>query len=181
MATPTAAEKALATQVAQEFGVRFEVLDALIRNESGWSPTIKNPNSSGRGLIQWIDATAKDLGYRDSADLVAKNPTVSTQLAGPVRAYFKKYAPFATEDEFIASVFYPALRRQPAAVLPANVQAANPGVVTMQDYIDRVKKKLGILGGALPVAALLAAAGGLVLFLAWKKKSGRLPNRAQKR
>ena len=181
MATPTAAEKALAVQVAQEFGVRPEVLDALIRNESNWSPTIKNPKSSGRGLIQWIDATARDLGYKDSADLVAKNPTVSAQLAGPVRAYFKKYAPFANENEFIASVFYPALRRQPGAVLPAAVQAANPGVVTMQDYIDRVKKKLGIMGGALPAAALLATAGGVVLFLIWKKNTASAQNRRKKK
>lgn len=159
--TPSAEAKAVAVEIAKEFGVPYSVLDAIIRNESGWNPQIKNPNSSARGLIQFLDSTAQTLGFAGSSDLVAKYPDQVSQLRGPVRAYFKMYAPYATENEFIGAVFYPAYRKTPAKVLPDSVQKANPGVRTMGDYIARVRGRLGLPVSTWGPLALLLIGGGL--------------------
>lgn len=165
--TPSTEAKKAATEIASEFGIPYSVLDAIIKNESGWNPTIKNPNSSARGLIQFLDSTAQTLGFSSSLDLVTKYPDQVSQLRGPVRSYFKMYAPFANEDEFIGSVFYPAYRRTPSKVLPDSVQKANPGVVTMADYIARVRGRLGLPTGiGVGVLALLLV-GGWIL---WRGK-----------
>lgn len=167
--TPSTEAKKVAAEIASEFGIPYSVLDAIIKNESGWNPTIKNPTSSARGLIQFIDATAQTLGFANSADLVAKYPDQVSQLRGPVRSYFQMYAPFKSEDEFIASVFYPAYRRTPERVLPDSVQKANPGVVTMGDYIARVRRRLGLPVASLVPLFLLFGAGALW----WYSRSGR--------
>lgn len=163
--TPSTEAKTTATEIAKEFGVPYSVLDAIIRNESGWNPTIKNPNSTARGLIQFLDSTAQTLGFASSADLVAKYPDQVSQLRGPVRSYFKMYAPYASEDEFIGAVFYPGYRKTPSKVLPDSVQRANPGVVTMADYIGRVRGRLGLPTSAwVPLAMLLLGVGAWMYF-----------------
>ncbi len=136
--------KALVNEIAAEFGVHPSILAGIIQNESGWNPTIKNPVSSARGLIQFIDSTAKSLGFPGgSAELVAKYPDIDSQLSGPVRAYYKKFAPYANENEFILATFYPAYRKKPLdTALPANVVAVNPGLNTIGDYVSRIKRKI---------------------------------------
>lgn len=141
MASPSASDRVLASQVAAGFGVSYDALAAVIGYESGWSPTIKNPKSSARGLIQWLDSTARGLGYASSTDLVAKHPTVASQLSGPVKAYFRQYAPFRSDDEFIAAVLMPANRKSMDKPFSASVIAANGGIRNLREYVGRVWSK----------------------------------------
>jgi hypothetical protein len=132
-------EKALNT-AAKILSVPPAWLDNLIQFESKWQPDIKNPFSSARGLIQFVDRSARELGYKDSADLVAKNPSIEKQLLGPVVSYLKKFAPFQSEQSLYMSVFYPAARFiHPDTAFPEAVRKVNPGIVTVQDYINKVK------------------------------------------
>lgn len=149
----------------QGLAVRYQIpvtwLVNLIRFETAgtFDPKIKNPGSSARGLIQFMDATAKDLGYADSLDLVERNPTVSGQLLGPVREYLDRYRPFPTEQSLYMSVFYPRARDWPLdAEFPAWVRNANPGIRTVRDYVDKVRRSGGSVGGLMLAAFIVAAA-----------------------
>lgn len=149
MKTLTASQTAALAQAAASLGIPSAWLFAAINHESAgtWSPTIKNPYSSAQGLLQWIDSTARGLGYDSTADLVAKNPTVEKQLIGPVVAYLSKYKPITSLEDLGAVIFYPANRKKIDSPLPAAVQKANPGIVTLRDYTKKY------LGGTATVAA----------------------------
>lgn len=62
------ARKEIAASAAR-LGVDPNALAAVISFETGgtFSPSIKNPNSSGSGLIQFMEATAKDMGTTTAA------------------------------------------------------------------------------------------------------------------
>jgi hypothetical protein len=130
----------IASMVAANLGIPLDWLMTTINFETAgtFDPQISNPKSSAKGLIQFIDSTAQGLGYRDSQDLVDQNPTFAGQLQGPVYQYFKKYMPFPTQQSFAMTVFRPASRNVPPDTLfPASVQAVNPGIDTVQSYIDK--------------------------------------------
>lgn len=157
-------------------------LDALIQLESSWDPAAYN-KSGAVGLIQFMPQTLKDFGLLSNEldkqvptrglvteevkqavrrEFLTKYPTVQAQLYGPILTYFKRYAPFPTKQSLYLSVFYPAYRNvDPKTVLPDSVQAQNPGVITVADYVALVEKKNtfqkiakagGIIGG-LAIAA----------------------------
>lgn len=134
----TASQQAAAARAAQKLGIEVDWLLAVIQNESGGNPQIKNPSSSARGLIQFMDSTARGMGYAGSAELVATFPTFEEQIEGPVVRYYQAYAPWSSRDEFLGTAFYPAYRHQLDAPLPADVRAANPGFNTLRDYANRV-------------------------------------------
>jgi len=130
----------LLIEVSESLNVNPKWLWSLIQFESKWNPQAKNPNSSARGLIQFIDSTAQSLGYKNSLDLVTKNPTAEQQLFFPVYQYLSQFAPFPTEQSLYLSVFYPAARNWALhKEFPKNVQAVNTGIVTVNDYINRVR------------------------------------------
>ncbi len=179
--TLTSAQVAALAETARALGVQPSWLEALINFETAgtWNPQIKNPLSSARGLIQFMDATAKAMGYAGgSAELVAKHPTIESQLAGPVLAYLKPYMPFKTKQEFLLSVFFPAYRKAALdTVIHANdpaarekFQKANPGIVTVGDYVGKLERafsKSFAKGQAKAGAglALLALVGAAIFFL----------------
>jgi len=155
---PTARESAWITAAAIATGARPDDLNALIAFESNYDPQAKNPLSSAKGLLQFTNATARTLGYADSTDLINKNPDFSSQIQNAVIPYLKLYAPFPTQQSLYLSVFYPAARDwQPHAVFPANVQAVNPGIKTVQDYINRVNSRK-LLSLSLPISIILILA-----------------------
>ena len=120
-------------------------LAALIDFETAgtWRPDIQNPNSSATGLLQFIDATARQLGYASAADLVRNNPTVSGQLKGPVYKYLSRFSPFKSLQSLAMSVFYPAYRSASLdTVFPRSVRAVNPGIHTVGDYVKRVADRV---------------------------------------
>jgi len=164
--------------VARALGRPPDELAALIDFETAgtWNPQLKNPGSSARGLIQFMDLTAREMGYNGSADLVARFPTVEAQLRGPVLSYLSRYMPYPSLQALAMAVFYPAARYwDPEMSFPAVVQLANPGIRTVQDYVDQLERRLGswswLVGGALDAGAAVPwqlIAGVVVFFvLAW--------------
>ena len=131
--------------IAKKLNVDKNLLWSLIQFESSWKPDAKNPVSSARGLIQFVDSTAKNLGYLNSLDLVTKLPTIELQLKYAVYPYLKQYYPFPTPQSLFMAVFYPAAMFWPEnRQFPANVQKNNPGIKTPLDYIRFVYKKLSL-------------------------------------
>lgn len=134
----TAAQNAKFQQVAGALQANPADLYALIQFESRWNPKIKNPGSSARGLIQFMDRTAQGMGYSGSLDLVNQNPTIEKQL-NEVYRYLKPYAPFPTPQSLFMAVFYPVARTWSLnTAFPAHVQAANPGISVVGDYVNKV-------------------------------------------
>jgi hypothetical protein len=153
----------------------------LVRFESGFDPQAKNPWSSARGLIQFIDSTARGMGYKDSLDLVTRHPTVESQLKGPVQDYLSPYSPFNDEYQLYMAVFFPAARKYPPNTpfkeifkkiyasawesKYADFKKANPSIETPADYVSYVKKKPIIrvaTKGGIGIAAVGAA------YLLWR-------------
>lgn len=135
-------EKAL-QYVADKIGVPKKKLWGLIQFESSWNPSAKNPYSSARGLIQFVNKTARGMGYRSSYDLVLKNPTIEDQLYDPVLKYFMQYIPYKNDQSLFMAVFYPKARFWPELKeFPAWVLKVNKGIRTPLDYMNYVYKKL---------------------------------------
>jgi len=164
----TPSEREALKAVAQRLGVPTDWLAAVINFETAgtWNPTIKNPNSSARGLIQFLDKTAQGLGYQSAVDLVTKHPTIESQLRGPVLKYFLQFAPpFKTKQELWFSVFLPRYKKSPMNTViyhddPAKQAAfrrANPGIKTVGDYYHKLEKMFYKgQSKVLPVIATLA-------------------------
>jgi hypothetical protein len=162
-------------EVAARLGVPSEWLDSIIAFESGYDPQAVNPipynkrlvdkgldtPRHARGLIQFIDSTAQDLGFADSADLVKMLPDFDRQMDGAVYPYFNREGPFVSQQDFYMTVFYPAYRKtDPAKAFPDSVLAVNPGITTPQSYIDRVNASVP---GKKIIAAVKTGGGNLVV------------------
>jgi hypothetical protein len=165
----TKTEIAALNDISKKLEVNPYWLYTLINFESKWLVNAKNPKSTARGLIQFIDSTAQNLGYKNSMDLVEKNPTIETQLKIPVYDYLKQYKPFPTKQALYMAVFYPGARLWPInAVFPENVRKNNPGINTVNDYINLVEKKNLSYG----VNFILISMLSLVIFLLNRKRKG---------
>jgi hypothetical protein len=152
-------------QVAGSLGIEPDDLNKLIDFESRWDPQAKNPYSSARGLLQFIDSTAQSLGFKDSADLVTKNPTRVDQLLGPVLDYLARYKPFDNTQALYMSVFYPSARNwAPDREFPDTVQNVSPGIRTVQNYVDKVEGKPNWRGLAVVAAAAFLGIGIYLFF-----------------
>jgi hypothetical protein len=153
------------SEVSVSLGIDSKDLYKLIDFETAgtWNPLIKNKYSSARGLIQFTDATARSLGYKDSLDLVTKNDSIESQLYFPVLQYLSKFKPFPTKQSLYMSVFYPVARQWPLnKAFPDTVQKSNPGIKTVQDYVNKVE---GIARKTItPGLLALIGLGLLILF-----------------
>jgi len=152
------------SQIASLLGIYDPAwLYNVIAAESAWNPAAYNKASGAVGLIQFIPRTLMDYGLLSAplaaripktgkvpedvkqaikAEFLAKYPTVTAQLLGPVLQYFKRYRPFPTEQSVYLTVFYPAYRSNTLdTVFPDTVRAYNPGINTVGDYVNFVKKK----------------------------------------
>lgn len=128
-------------QVAKKLKVSPKKLFMLINFESSFNPFAKNPKSTARGLIQFVDQTAIDLGYKNSLDLVNKHPTVISQLKTPVYNYLKQYKPFTSSNYLFLSVIYPKARNWSIyKKFPNIVPFYNPGIYRPIDYIKKIYK-----------------------------------------
>lgn len=172
-------QAAIITDVANRIGTNPAWLDALINFETAgtYDPKIENRlDPEAKGLIQFRDEAAKDLGFSDSADLVNSLPDFESQMYNAVLPYLqmraKAYGPLTSQHSLYMAVFYPKYIPLPADTLfPANVRAANPGINSPQDYINFVNKRLKT--SALRVASkvlppLIIVGGGIALYLIWK-------------
>ncbi len=134
----------------------------VIMLESGWSPTAYN-KSGAVGLIQFMPKTLKDYGMLSAAltakieagkpvpenvkqevraEFLAKYPDVISQLQSPVLKYFKRYYDYPTEQSVYMTVLYPAYRNASLSTpFSSDVQAQNPGIKTVGDYVALVQSK----------------------------------------
>jgi hypothetical protein len=161
MATP---KKQIVADAAAVLGIPPEWLDNLIYFESRWNPQASNPKSSAKGLIQFVDSTARSLGFMSSQDLITKAPTIAEQMP-LVIAYLKKYMPFPTIQSLAMSVFYSAARNwPPEKMFPDSVRAVNPGINCPADYIKRLLPAV-----APSVAAVLVVAVTAVVYFALRR------------
>ena len=162
----SATENSALDTVAADLGVSADSLYKLINFESGWNPAARNPITGATGLIQWENATARDLGYNDAADLLSQNPDRVSQL-NVVYQYLAPYKPFANDQSLTMAVFYPAYRNvSPDTQFPADVQRDNPDIKTPLDYMQFVFGKnyippLAIAAGIaiIVIAAILSRKG----------------------
>lgn len=172
----TEKQNQLLNEAAYSVGVSPQILYKMIAFESSWNPNAKNPKSSARGLLQWIDSTAVRMGFSSSQALVNRNPTIESQLK-LIPAYLKMYAPYSSDYEFVLSNFLPAYRKYsphtPILSLPngAKYQKANPRIKELNDYYKMVMKMKipSTISGKtifplLPVAVAVAVVG-FFLFL----------------
>jgi len=160
----TATEYATLQVVASSLGVNSNDLYNLIDFESGWNPKAKNTFSSARGLIQFVDSTAQKLGFKDSADLVKKNPTTIDQLS-IVKRYLQQFAPFGSQQSLYMSVFYPSARTwSTSTVFPDSVRNVNPGITTVSDYMKKVN------GGKKNDAIIFIVGGIAILYILLKER-----------
>lgn len=147
---------------AVSLGMPRDWLFNVISLESAWRADAYNP-SGAVGLIQFMPATLKGMGLLSPSvssmiptdgpvpegvkrlvktEFLAKYPDAIAQLNGPVRQYFKPMKPFPTEQSVYMAVFYPKFRSASLTqTFPANVQAQNPGIDTVGDYVALVQKK----------------------------------------
>lgn len=138
-------QQSLLQGLSDILNVNVNDLFNLINFESSWNPLARNKISGARGLIQFINSTAQALGYKSADDLVSKHPTIESQLEGPVYNYLKKFIPFSNKQSLYMSVFFPRYRNvHPDTHFSDTVKSQNPGIFTVQDYMDLVegKKKL---------------------------------------
>ncbi len=154
----------------------------LVRFESGFDPIIKNPypKSSARGLIQFVDSTAVDLGYFNSLDLVTKNSTLTKQLKGPVYDYLRPYAPYTSEHQLYMAVFLPIARKYPADAPFKNIyyteygvkkgdkkytefKQGNPGILSPRDYMRKVQR-LPLIRVAVKSTLWISIVAGIYIF-----------------
>ncbi len=156
---------------ADALGMERDWLYNVIAEESSWNPAAYN-GSGAVGLIQFMPKTLKGLGLVSiqlanqigsgpvpeavkqavRQEFLSKYPDAESQLAGPVRAYFRPYRPFDSAQSVYMTVLYPSYRNMSLdTALPANVQAANPGIETVGDYVAAVESRgsggLASLGG----------------------------------
>ncbi len=169
----TKKEKDALIYVSKELQLNPEKLYRLIQFESRWNPKAKNPYSTARGILQFTNKSAKDIGYSDSTDLIRKNPTRIEQLINGVLPYLKKHAPFPTDQSLAMSVFYPtAMYWPPNREFPPYVQKINPGIKNVSDYMKKVFPDI-YSNRAILIAAVGAAAYIYYRFYRWKKRKNK--------
>lgn len=166
-------QKAL-NDVARKLGIPSRRLYALISFESNFNPKAINPKSRAAGLIQFMPKTAKGMGYVDQYDLIQKFPTISSQLAGPVYDYLKRYKPYFGDQSLFMAVFYPKARTWPAyRAFPAYVRKANPGINNPGDYTKMVYRKAKLT--YIPPLLILIGITGVIYYYTTRKagKNGK--------
>lgn len=148
----TAAEYQALRDISAQIVASPKDIYSIILSESVWDPQVINSIGYG-GLIQFGHAAAKELGFSSTAQLLQEYPDRISQLKGPVLQYFlkakakqvqrgliKMTSPLSLSD-LVSLVFYPAYFRQPNKALPQNVQDANNGIYSINNYIERLTKQ----------------------------------------
>jgi len=162
--------KQKAIQIAADLKVNPNFLVAVMSFESGetFSPSIRNAAGSGAvGLIQFMPATAKQLGTT-SAALAAM--TAEDQLDF-VAKYFRQFKkPLLTIEDVYMAVLMPSaigkgsdfvLFRKPSKAYRQNsgLDINKNGEITVGEAADRVRKKLGAAGGVTGVVLKRGSVG----------------------
>ncbi len=178
--------------VAASLGMNPAWLYNVISLESNWDPDAYN-KSGAVGLIQFMPKTLKDYGMLSTQlaakiptgtvpeavkqevrnEFLAKYPDVVSQLQGPVQKYFKRYGSYPTEQSVYMTVLYPAYRNASLDTpFDAAVQAQNPGIKTVGDYVALVQSRANsrdLIGKAkTPLTLLAVAAIGIIGYYSFR-------------
>jgi hypothetical protein len=143
--SPTQSELKKLGDIADKYGIPFEWLANLINHETAgtWNPSIQN-SIGATGLIQFIPSTA--LGYGVNVDQLAQMSFsqqldyVDAYLARNLRRVLGengKVKDTFNQTDLFMTIFYPVAVGKPDYLFPVNVQVANSGIRTPQDYTFR--------------------------------------------
>jgi hypothetical protein len=156
---PTLSDLKALDLICQKFGIPFEWLCNLINFETAktFSPAIKNPSSSASGLIQFMAATARDLGtttallramtFQEQLVYVEKyiynnNKIFVVKKDSNGNVISKKAPDNYLEADLYMMIFYPAyIGKSLSTVFPRNVRDANPGINTKGDYFNYAQQR----------------------------------------
>lgn len=117
--------------IAKKLNTDPRFLMVVMNNESGLDSTAKNPTSSATGLIQFMEATAKELGTTTAQLRVMKNYEQLDYVYKYLNVYKNKLASAA--DVYLA-IFYPlALFKTDSFEFPSWVVKANKIFDTNKD------------------------------------------------
>lgn len=173
-------------QVATNLGWQKEWLYAVMFVETAgtFSPSVKNPNSSATGLIQFMEATAKSLGTT-TAKLSKMN---AVEQLDYVERYFKPYKSkvISGYDVYLA-VFRPAWLSDKTGVIKNSHPAYKPNraldvdndnVITYDNFISWVQKRNPTIVDLFEFGAvkkksliILVVASAIGVYFLTKKKS----------
>ncbi|HMS52377.1 MAG TPA: transglycosylase SLT domain-containing protein [Chitinophagales bacterium] len=146
-------------KVAADLTIEPDWIMAVIDSESEFHPTISNRNNSGaKGLIQFMDFTLRELGYK-------KLPTNPINQLDLVKAYLfeatEKYGKINSVADLKIAILYPkALNKPNSHVLwkkrsagyhqNRGLDANKDGMVTVLDIERSLQKKYPELWGLPP-------------------------------
>ena len=153
MASMDAQKAAVIVKVAKNLQIKDpKWLDAVIKHESGYSPTIQNLGGyNAHGLIQFTQIAVDELhdkipGFRPKTprELVQMYPTFEAQMNGPVYWYYSlQRKPYGSLHDVAMATFLPAYRtKSETTEFPDWVKRANPGLDRPKDYNGRLRRLL---------------------------------------
>jgi hypothetical protein len=115
------------TATAARLGLDPEHIARVMWNESRINPTCVNPNGGARGLIQFMPATLKGLGYSGpditTISATEQMPWVEKYFARQIAAYGR---PSPTPGGVYQMVFYPASLKYAHAAADTIVASPSP-------------------------------------------------------
>lgn len=132
--------------IAQMLDINPNSLMFVMNNESGLNHTIKNPNGTATGLIQFTEATAKNLGTSTAALKAMSN----VEQLNYVYKYLQQWKNNITDTASLyLSIFYPlALFKDNSYQFPKWVVTANPifdlnkdGNLYKSEFLNYVNQK----------------------------------------
>lgn len=153
-------EYQLIERLAEKLEVEPMDLFQLIHFETAgtFQTDVANPNSSAKGMIQFIDATAITLKhtdgtkYKSSQDLVNRCSTAECQLdipnkdnkfGGPVYQYLSRFGKFDSKEKLFMAVFYPeAIGKGKNYRFSESVSSVNGGISSVGIYIKRAEDRM---------------------------------------
>lgn len=145
--------------LANRLGADPMELFTLIHFETAgtFNPTATNPNSSAKGMIQFIDATAITLKnkngqfFKSSQDLIDQCSTAKCQLAvpnknnkygGPVYQYLSRFGKFDSKNKLFMAVFYPASIGKGDFRFSKEIVEVNGGITSVDVYVKQAEAKV---------------------------------------
>lgn len=157
--------KAAVREAAYLMGLSELQLAAIIQFESAgtWNTRVGNPRSEAVGIGQWVDVAAQQMGFDNAIDLVNTVDTVEGQVSLYItyanrtkvrggrtlqQAIDMQTTPQDKFNTYMIGHFLPKFVGLPLNTeIPQTYQDKNPGIVTLQDYIDFINREFDRLEG----------------------------------
>lgn len=123
-------------EVGNRLGTDYRWLLNIMNSESRLNPHAANPTSSARGLIQFMNTTARGMGLSSSDDFLKMS---AIQQLPYVEKYFSPYrGRLNSMYDVTAAVFLPAFIGRPDEYIGDKFSKANGGIRTIRDYGNKL-------------------------------------------